>query len=94
MKVGVDDYIRKRIVVNVIDREGDLFLYGMKTLQEWKVAVFYERNEMEFNLTKKRVFMEMSKRGHQYVKLEVVGEWTNAAYTIWREKKRLITRVQ
>ena len=43
MKVGVDDYIRKRIVVNVIDREEDMFLCGLKTLQEWKAVVFYER---------------------------------------------------
>ena len=34
MKVGVDDYIRKKIVVNVIDRERDLFLCCLKTLQE------------------------------------------------------------
>ena len=33
MKVRVVDYIRKKIIVNVIDREVDLFC-GLKTLQE------------------------------------------------------------
>ena len=32
---------------------------------------------MEFNLKKKRVLIEMSKGGHQLVKLEFVGEWSN-----------------
>ena len=34
MKVGDGDYVRKNISVNVIDREEDLFLCGLKTLRE------------------------------------------------------------
>ena len=61
MKVGDKDYIRKIICVNVKAREEDLFLCELKTLREWKAAVFYEDNEMEFSNSKKRVSMEMSK---------------------------------
>ena len=31
---------------------------------------------MKFDVTKKRVSMEMSKGGHQLVKLESLGEWS------------------
>ena len=55
---GDGEYIRKSIDMNIIDRVEDLFLCGLKTLREWKAAVFYERNEMEFDVTKKRVSME------------------------------------
>ena len=37
--------------------------------------MFYERNEMELNVTKKRILMKMSKGGHQLVKLESLEEW-------------------
>ena len=75
MKAGEDDYVKKIISVNVIDREEDLFLCRLKTLREWKSAVFYEKNEMEFSYSNKRFIMEMSKGGHQLVKLEMLGEW-------------------
>ena len=35
--------------------------------------MFYEKNEIEFNLTKKRVSMEIVKGGHQFVELEPLG---------------------
>ena len=37
--------------------------------------MFYEKNEIEFNLTKKRVSMEIVKGGHQLVELEPLGDW-------------------
>ena len=89
MKVGVDDYIKKKIVMNLINREGDFFLCGLKTLQEWKAAVFYERNEMEFNVTKNRVLMKISKEGHQLIKLEYVGEWSNERSVHYLETKEV-----
>ena len=46
MKVVDEDYVRKNISVNIIHREEDLFLCGLKTLRQWKAAVFYENNEM------------------------------------------------
>ena len=41
---------------------------------EWKAAVFYEKSEMMFDETKKRVYMSISGGGHQLVKLETLGE--------------------
>ena len=40
MKTENDDYIRRMIKVSIVDREDELFLCGLKTLIEWKVAVF------------------------------------------------------
>ena len=39
--------------------------------------MFYEKNEIEFNLTKERVFMEIVKGVHQLVKLEPLGDWNH-----------------
>ena len=64
MKVEDEDYVRKIIDMNVIYREVDLFLCGLKTLREWKASVFYEKNEMEFSLTKKRVSSKILKGGY------------------------------
>ena len=44
MKTDSDDYIRKMITVRIVDREDELFLCGLKTLIEWKAAVFYEKS--------------------------------------------------
>merc|ERR1712089_32475 len=74
MKTDSDDYIRKMITVSIVDKDDELFLCGLKTLIEWKAAVFYERSEMMFDETKKRVYMSISGGGHQLVKLETLGE--------------------
>ena len=87
MQDGDGNYMRKSINVNIIDREEDLFLCGLKTLRDWKGAVFYERNEMEFDVTKKRVSMEMSKGGHQFVKLESLKEWNQERSIIYVKQK-------
>ena len=39
-----------------IDRKDELFLCGLKTLIEWKSAMFYEKSEMMFDETKIRVY--------------------------------------
>ena len=46
----------------------------LKTLKKLKAALFYERREMMFDETKKRVYMSTSGGGHQLVKLETLGE--------------------
>ena len=51
-------YIRKIFVANVIDREEDLFL------ESGRQRYFTKNNEMIFDETNKRVFMEVSKGGH------------------------------
>ena len=45
MKTEKDDYIRRMITVSIVDREDELFLCGLKTLIEWKAAVFYEKSD-------------------------------------------------
>ena len=67
-------HIKRRIVTNVISKEEDLFLCGLKTLVDCKAAIFYEGNEIEFTMQAKRYRMEMSKGEHQLVKLEIVGD--------------------
>ena len=74
MKTDSDDYIRKMITVSIVDREDELFLCGLKMLIELKAAIFYEKSEMIFNETKKRVYMHISEGGHQLVKLKTLGE--------------------
>ena len=70
MKTDGEDYVRKLITISIVDREDELFLCGLKILLEWKVAVFYEKSEMMFYETKKRVYMRISEGGHQLVKLD------------------------
>ena len=82
-----DDYIRRIITVSIVDREDELFLCGLKTLIEWKAAVFYERSEMMFDETKKRVYMSISGGGHQLVKLETLGEISHEEKVFHIEKK-------
>ena len=48
--------------------------------------VFFEKNEMEFSYSNKRVNMEMSKDGHQLVKLETLGEIGHEETVFYIEK--------
>ena len=86
MKTENADYIRKMITVSIVDREDELFKDGLKSLIEWKVAVFYERSKMMFDETKKRVYMSISGGGHQLVKLETLGEISHEETVFYIEK--------
>ena len=86
MKTEKDDYIRRMITVSIVDREDELFLCGLKTLIEWKAAVFYEKSEMMFDETKKRVYMNISGGGHQLVKLETLGKIGHEETVFYIEK--------
>ena len=77
VKVEDGDYIKREVVANIVDKEEELFLCGRKTLQEWKAAVFFEENRLEFTEKKKRVNLELSIGGHMLIKLEKVGEWND-----------------
>ena len=74
MKTENDDYIKNMVTVSIVNREDELFLCGLKTLIEWKAAVFYEKSEMMFDESNKMVYMQISGGGHQLVKLETLGE--------------------
>merc|ERR1712114_29241 len=86
MKTESDDYIRRMITVSIVEKDDELFLCGLKTLIEWKAAVFYEKSEMMFDETKKRVNMSISGGGHQLVKLETLGEISHGETIFYIEK--------
>ena len=60
--------MKREVNANVVDKEEELFLYGRKTLIEWKIVVFFKKNRLEFRETI---------GGHMLLKLEKVGEWNN-----------------
>ena len=41
VKVEGDDYIKREVTANIIEKEEELFLCGRQTLTEWKIAVFF-----------------------------------------------------
>ena len=53
-----------------------MFLCRLKTLRDWKAAVFYEANEMMFDDIKKKVYMEVLTGGHHLFRLEPPGDWS------------------
>ena len=53
----------RELTVTIINNKEELFLSRLKTLVDWKAAVFYEQNEIEFKVQKKRDKMEVSKEG-------------------------------
>ena len=77
----------RMITVSVVDREYELFLCGLKILMEWKAAVYYEKCELKFDDSEKRVYIQISGGGHQLVKLETLGEISDEETIIYIEKK-------
>ena len=55
IKVKNDDYIKREVTTNIIDKKEELFLCGWKTLTEWKIAVFFEKIHQILKETGKRV---------------------------------------
>ena len=70
VKVEYSDYIKTEVTANVVDKVEELFLYGRKTLTEWKTVVFFEESGLKFTKTMKRVSLELCTRGHMLVNLE------------------------
>ena len=44
VKVEDEDVVKREVTANVVDKEEELFLYGRKTLIQWKPQVFFEEN--------------------------------------------------
>ena len=63
MEVESGHYIKKLIMVSIIEREEDLFLCGLKTLRDWKAVVFYEANEGHRHLQQRTGGIA---QGHQF----------------------------
>ena len=72
MKTDNDDFIMKMVTVSVVDREDELFLCGLKTLMDWKAVLHFEKGELKFDDSQKRVYIKISGGGHQLVKLETL----------------------
>ena len=86
MKTDNDDFMMKMVTVSVVDREDKLFLCGLKTLMEWKAAVSYEKCELLFGESQKRVHKQIAGGGHQLVKLEILGEIGHEETVFYIEK--------
>ena len=54
---------------------------------EWKAAVYYEKCELRFDDSQKRVKIQISGGGHQLVKLETLGEISDEDAVFYMEKK-------
>merc|ERR1711996_34117 len=89
MRTDDDSFMKKMITISVVNRDDDLFLCGLKTLMEWKAAVFYEKCELRFDDSQKKVKIQISGGGHQLVKLETLGEISNEEAVFYIEKKKV-----
>ena len=89
MRTDNDDFMMKMVTVSVVDREDELFLCGLKTLMEWKAAVYYEKCELKFDDSQKRVNIQISGDGHQLVKLKTLGEISDEKTVFYMEKKEI-----
>merc|ERR1712041_27819 len=54
---------------------------------EWKAAVYYEKCELKFDNSQKRVKIQIFGGGHQLVKLETLGEINDEETVFYMEKK-------
>ena len=87
MRTDDDGFMRKMIIVSIVDRDDELFLCGLKTLMEWKATVYYEKCKLKFDDNQKRVNIQISGGGHQLVKLETLGEISDEETVFYIEKK-------
>merc|ERR1712138_17721 len=90
MRTDDDSFVKKMITISVVNRDDDLFLCGLKTLMEWKAVVFYEKCELRFDDSQKKVKIQISGGGHQLVKLETLGEISNEEAVFYIEKSGVV----
>ena len=74
------------VTVSVVDREDKLFLCGLKTLMDWNAVIHYNKCELKFDDSQKRVYIEISGGGHQLVKLETLEEISNEDTVFYMEQ--------
>ena len=87
MKTDDHDFIMKMVTVSVVDREDELFLCGLKTLMDWNAAIHYNKCELKFDNSQKRVYIKISGGGHQLVKLGTLGEISDEDTVFYMEQK-------
>ena len=87
MRTDNDDFMMKMVTISVVDRTYELILCELKTLMEWKAAVYYEKCELKFDDSQKRVNIKILRDGHQLVKWKTLGEISDEETVFYIEKK-------
>ena len=73
MKTDKKDLIKKEVTANIIDSDEVTFLCGEETLMKWNTTLDFAERKLGFKENNKAV--ELIKRSHLLVKLELVGKW-------------------
>merc|ERR1712237_112131 len=86
-RLGKTPYIStEKVTANVINSNEVNFLCGEETLVDWRTVLNFEDRKLGFKEKDKRV--DLIKRSHLVVKLELVGKWNNdeAVFVVGEEK--------
>ena len=89
MRTDNDDFMMKMVTISVVDRTYELILCGLKTLMEWKAAVYYEKCELKFDDSQNIGNIQISGGGHQLVKLKTLGDISDEETVFYMEKKEI-----
>ena len=73
MKTDKNDLIKREVTANIIDSDEVTFLCGEETLMKWNTTLDFAERKLGFKENDKAV--ELIKRSHLLVKLELVGKW-------------------
>ena len=86
IKTDDNDFMKRSVTANVIQSNEVNFLCGEETLVDWRTVLDFEERKLGFKEQKKRV--DLIKRSHLVVKLELVGKWNeDEAVFLVREEK-------
>merc|ERR1712090_79347 len=75
IKTDDDDFMKRRVTANVIQSNEVNFLCGEETLVDWRTVLDFEEKKLGFKEPQKKV--DLIKKSHLVVKLELVGKWNN-----------------
>jgi len=75
IKTDDNDFMKRIVTANVINSNEVNFLCGEETLVDWRTVLDFEERKLGFKEQQKKV--DLIKRTHLVVKLELVGKWNN-----------------
>merc|ERR1712105_100619 len=86
MESDDNDFIKRNVTANIIDSNEVNFLCGEETLVDWRTVLDFEERKLGFKGPNKKV--DLIKKTHLVVKLELVGKWNNdeAVFLVGEEK--------
>merc|ERR1712237_300771 len=86
IKTDDNDFMKCRVTANVIQSNEVNFLCGEQTLVDWRTVLDFEERKLGFKEPQKKV--DLIKKSHLVVKLELVGKWNNdeAVFLVGEEK--------